>query len=598
MKEKKSKLSRIALLVFALAVVVVLFFSCISFNSGDFPSKYVWPNNNPAKNWCGNVGAFAAYYLMYYFGPGVLVLLLALAAGIIWKLCGKEINQIILRLAGVILLTASISSLVYMVSKYPAGSLPIGSGGILGSGVTLFLENNFSLLGSVIIVISSFIIGAILLADSMVIYSLHICGVLFARIFGWFAPAWYSARKRSKSLASIWERLNARKSQSQPTIAELLAEEAGHIEQQETPHHETVKTDEAIELHLERTIASAPAVVKKPQVEPEPVYESENFDSYQLPGLNLLMEPEYNFGTVQEKIIKAKSAALEKVLKEFGIEANVVGSDPGPTITMFELSLAPGVKVSQISNLSNDIARALGAPAVRVVAPLPGRHTIGIDVPNSQKETVRIKDLLVRAGESYKKMQLPLFLGKDSSGQALVSDLTSMPHLLIAGTTGSGKSVCINSIVMSIMLTKRPDEVKLILVDPKMVEMTAFAKLPHLMAPIVTDVSRAEQIFEWATTKMDERYSLLAEAGVRNIAGYNALGAEEIIRRFNPQSPEEEARIPKRLPYFVIIVDELADLMMTSSKEVEAFIVRLAQKSRAVGIHIILATQRPQATVV
>ena len=590
-------MSGIALLVFALAVVVVLFFSCVSFNTGDFPSRYVWPNNEPVKNWCGNVGAFAAYYLMYYVGPGIFVLLSALAVTVVWRLCGKEINQIILRFAGVMLTTAAISSVMYMLRPYPAGSLPIGSGGVLGSGVVLFLKNNFSLLGSVIIVISSLIVGAILLADTMVVLSLHFLGVVFARVFGMFAPAWYAARQQSKAIANIWQKLNARK--PEPTVAELIAEEAEHIEQQqaqEPQHHETVKTDEVIEVHLEKkaTLAPAPAPVKKP----EPIYESENFDSYLLPGLDLLMEPEYSFGAVQEKIIKAKSAALEKVLSEFGIEANVVGSDPGPTITMFELALAPGVKVSQISNLSNDIARALGAPAVRVVAPLSGRHTIGIDVPNSQKETVRIKDLFVRAGESYRKMHIPLFLGKDSSGQALVSDLTSMPHLLIAGTTGSGKSVCINSIVMSIMLTKRPDEVKLILVDPKMVEMTAFAKLPHLMAPIVTEVSRAEQIFEWATMKMDERYSLLAEAGVKNIAGYNALGTEEIVRRFNPQSLEEEARIPKKLPYFVIIVDELADLMMTSSKEVEAFIVRLAQKSRAVGIHIILATQRPQATVV
>ena len=195
-------------------------------------------------------------------------------------------------------------------------------------------------------------------------------------------------------------------------------------------------------------------------------------------------------------------------------------------------------------------------------------------------------------------MEIPLFLGKDSSGQAIVSDLTDMPHLLIAGTTGSGKSVFINSIIVSIMLTKRPDEVKLVLVDPKMVEMTAFSKIPHLMAPIVTEISKAEQIFEWATVKMDERYALFAEAGVKNIAGYNALGTEEIIRRFNPQSPDEEARIPKKLPYFVIVVDELADLMMTSSKEIEGYIVRIAQKSRAVGIHVVLATQRPQATVV
>ena len=265
---------------------------------------------------------------------------------------------------------------------------------------------------------------------------------------------------------------------------------------------------------------------------------------------------------------------------------------------MFELELAAGVKVSQISALSNDMARALGAGAVRVVAPLPGKHTIGIEVPNSEKETVRIKNLISLAGDKPQRMAIPLFLGKDSSGQALISDLAAMPHLLIAGTTGSGKSVCINTIITSILLTKRPDEVKLILIDPKMVEMTAFNMIPHLMTPIVTETQRAAQILQWATVKMDERYALLAEARVKNIAGYNALGPEEIIKRFDPTTADEEAKIPKKLPYIVVIIDELADLMITAPKEIEAYIVRLAQKSRAVGIHIVLATQRPQATVV
>ena len=587
MKEKKNKVIRIALLVFSLAVTVGLFFSCVSFDAGDFPSRYVWPNNHPAANWCGAVGAFAAYYLIYYFGPGIFILLPACGAAAIRRLSGTRISQIFLRIVGLIFVVASVSSITYMLRPHPAGSFPTGSGGILGIGITLFLKENFSLLGSVIIVISSFIVGAILLADSLVIYSLHFCGVFFARVFGIFLPAWYAARQHSQKMNKIWQKLSVKK--SAPTVAQLLAQEAEHIEQQ------VVKVDNAIESRLEKKLAVAG---QKADRQPEPVYESENFDSYQLPPLELLMEPEYSFGSVQEKIIKAKSAALERVLNEFGIEAHVVDSEPGPTITMFELALAPGIKVSQISNLSNDIARALGAPAVRVVAPLPGKHTIGIEVPNSQKETVRIKDLITRAGDSYKKMEIPLFLGKDSSGQAIVSDLTTMPHLLIAGTTGSGKSVFINSIIVSIMLTKRPDEIKLVLVDPKMVEMTAFTKIPHLMAPIVTEISKAEQIFEWATIKMDERYALFAEAGVKNIAGYNALGTEEIIRRFNPQSPEEEARIPKKLPYFVIVVDELADLMMTSSKEIEGYIVRIAQKSRGVGIHIVLATQRPQATVV
>ena len=322
------------------------------------------------------------------------------------------------------------------------------------------------------------------------------------------------------------------------------------------------------------------------------------YDDYTLPPLELLAEPEYGFASVQEKVVKSKAALLEKLLSEFNISARIVAAETGPVITMFELELAPGIKVSQIVNLSNDMARALGAQAIRVVAPLPGKHTIGIEVPNSEKEKVRIKDLIQIAGNRPEKMNIPLFLGKDSSGEALVADLTAMPHLLIAGTTGSGKSVCINSIITSILLTKRPDEVKLILVDPKMVEMAAFNNIPHLMCPIVTETKQAEQILEWATVKMDERYSLLAEAGVKNVAGYNKLSLEELVERFKPGSPEEEAKIPKKLPYIVMIVDELADLMMTSGKEIEAYIVRLAQKSRAIGIHLVLATQRPQATVV
>ncbi|NQV34839.1 MAG: DNA translocase FtsK, partial [Phycisphaeraceae bacterium] len=297
-------------------------------------------------------------------------------------------------------------------------------------------------------------------------------------------------------------------------------------------------------------------------------------------------------------MVKAKAAVLERFLTEFNVNAHVIAAETGPVVTMYELELAAGVKVSQITGLANDMARALSAGAVRVVAPLPGKHTIGIEVPNSKKETVRIRSMFEQSGQRHGKMAIPLFLGKDSSGESLVSDLAKMPHMLIAGTTGSGKSVCINSIIVSILMTKRPDEVKLILVDPKMVEMTAYNTVPHLMCPIVTETPVAVQILEWATVKMDERYAVLAEGRVKNISEFNKLGTEEVIKRFKPTTPDEEAKIPKKLPYIVIIIDELADLMMTASKEIESYIVRLAQKSRAVGIHIVLATQRPQATVV
>ena len=525
---------------------------------------------------------------MYYIGPGIFIILASVTAGSAVKLANRKISQPILRFLGMMLLTVAVSASVYLLWPHPRNSLPLGNGGVLGVGTAIFLKSKFAGLGTFLIIISTAIVGAILLADAFVLNLLRWSGLCFVKSFGVAIPMFSAAKVRSKSLGQIWQRLSVK--QAQPTLAEVLAQEAEEIQQRESE-------DSRIEKHLHESAGKLkePASIVE---EAGASYVPKSYEDYQLPPLDLLVEPERGFSSVQDKIIRAKSAALEQVLREFGIDATVAGAEPGPTITMFELSLAAGIKVSQISNLSNDIARALGAAAVRVVAPLQGRHTIGIEVPNSQKETVRIKDLLTLAGNRPDKMHIPLFLGKDSSGEALVSDLTEMPHLLIAGTTGSGKSVCINSIITSIMLLKRPDEVKLILIDPKMVEMAAFAKIPHLMSPIVTEVSRAEQILEWATTKMDERYALLAEAGVKNIAGFNKLGAEEVIARLKPATPEEEAVIPKRLPYFVIIVDELADLMMTAAKEIEAYVVRLAQKSRAVGIHIVLATQRPQATVV
>lgn len=344
-------------------------------------------------------------------------------------------------------------------------------------------------------------------------------------------------------------------------------------------------------------VVRLPNTIRPRQVSP-PTPPPKELGEYHLPPWDILAEAEHGYAESQEKYVREKAAVLEQALREFDIDATVVEIDTGPVITMYEISLAPGIKVSAITALSNDIARALMATSVRIVAPVPGKNTVGIEVPNAQKEKVRLKELMQLAPDAVQKMQIPLFLGKDASGEPLVADLAGMPHCLIAGTTGSGKSVCINTVILSIMYHQRPDMVKLILVDPKVVEMAPFKDIPHLMCPVISDCNRATSVLEWACEKMDERYEVLAEAGVRNIAGYNKMTQEELIERFNPSTPEEEAKIPKHLPYIVIIIDELADLMMTSGKEVESFIVRLAQKSRAVGIHLLLATQRPQANVV
>jgi S-DNA-T family DNA segregation ATPase FtsK/SpoIIIE len=598
-----------ALAMVGLVVCVFLFCSCLSFNISDAPSAYAWPHNEPAANWCGSAGAFAAYYLMYYFGPGVFVLLTAAACGLGINLAGVKITQPTLRAAGLALLMVSVSSSWYLVWPmqqiwpYGAGGFAMGNGGVLGIAIGNFLRGHVAILGTSIIVGCGWIVGSILLADSIVLAVLCWCAACLMRIFGLAAPAWSAARRHSQAMAKIWARLSEMQKQQMRKsavisrrpdtklgrIVEPQVTAAGFIGKADEEYAED-EPEVAEEMHG-AAVPSVRAKAAKP-------YVPASYEDYELPSLDLLKAPEYGFAAIQEKMVERKAKALENLLAEFGVHANVVNAEPGPAITMYELELAPGIKVSQISNLANDMARALGAGSVRVVAPLAGRHTIGIEVPNNQREIVRIKDLIQRAGTKPQRMHIPLFLGKSSSGEILTTNLGTMPHLLIAGTTGSGKSVCINSIITSVLLTKRPDEVKLILVDPKMVEMAIFETIPHLMCPIVTDINRAEQILQWATTKMDERYELLAEAGVRNITTYNNLGPEEIIERFRPTTPEEEAKIPKKMPHIIIIIDELADLMMTAAKEIEAYIVRIAQKSRAVGIHLVVATQRPQATVV
>jgi len=592
-RQREKKTHKAAGKCFGIAVLLILFCSCISFDIGDWPSRFVYPHNEPTANWCGPIGAFFAYYLMYYVGPGAIVVLVSAVCFLAARLVHRAIEQPILRAIGLGLLTVAASSSFYCFWPYKVYSFPIGSGGVLGVGAVGFLRSHFAWLGTFILIAATWVVGFILLADNLLVVIFGGFSFVFRAISRVAAPAWSAAKQQSQALSEIWQKLSVRQKllldNHGQDVRATVEDEAGPVEASE---HRELK----VKLPAEHSLGRSPAQPSKAASAGD--YKPVSYDDYRFPPLELLVEPEHSFASVQEKVIKAKAAALEKLLGEFNINAHVVAADTGPVVTMFELELAAGVKVSQISTLWNDMARALGVAAVRVVAPLPGRHTIGIEVPNSEKERVRMKDMIQLAGNRPAGMDVPLFLGKDSSGDALVSDLTEMPHLLIAGTTGSGKSICINSIIAGILLTKRPDEVQLILIDPKMVEMTAFNTVPHLMCPIVTETQRAVQILEWATVKMDERYALFAEARVKNIGEYNKLSAEDIIERFKPGSAEEEAQIPKKLPHIVIIIDELADLMMTAPKEIEAYIVRLAQKSRAIGIHIVLATQRPQATVV
>lgn len=296
------------------------------------------------------------------------------------------------------------------------------------------------------------------------------------------------------------------------------------------------------------------------------------------PETVFLIPPSRETEDIDTRFLKEQARKLEKKLEDFSIRGEVKEIAPGPVITTFEYKPAPGIKISKIVNLENDIALALSALSVRIVAPIPGKNVIGIEVPNKKREIVRIREIIESEIFENFKYGLPLCLGKDIDGNPFVSDLSKMPHLLIAGATGTGKSVCLNSMITSLLYKCSPEEVKLLMIDPKRIELSLYNDIPHLITPVVTDMKKATNALNWAVKEMEQRYDLLAMEKVRNIDQYNAVSEE-------------------KLPYIVIIIDELADLMMVSSRDVETALARLAQMARASGIHLILATQRPSVDV-
>jgi S-DNA-T family DNA segregation ATPase FtsK/SpoIIIE len=321
-------------------------------------------------------------------------------------------------------------------------------------------------------------------------------------------------------------------------------------------------------------------------------------EDYRLPSLDLLQQSDDICYEEQLHEVRRKAHILEETFRDFGFNIRVVEIETGPVIAQYEIELEAGLRLSRITGLSDDLAIALRVPSVRIVAPIPGKNTVGIEVPNETRQVVRLRDVIEESDTRSARMNVPVFLGKDVSGNPMVVDLAKMPHLLIAGRTGTGKSVCLNAIISSILMCCRPDEVRMLMIDPKMVELSGYGRLPHLMHPVITDMRKAEAILAWAVEKMEERYSLLAKVGVRHINSFNDLGRDEILRRLEIEEDDQVLDVPDRLPFIVIIADEMADLMMTAGKDVEQHIIRLAQKSRAVGIHLILATQKPTVDVI
>lgn len=639
-------LSTIAWLACLFAWVAIL-----SFDVADRPSSSVWPQNSPTENWCGMVGAWFAYHAFYYLGGGVYATLLLLTTGVAAWTHNLRMPDPLLRLIGTAMICTVVSSLAAMLAPSSENFLVTGSGGVLGTATAHYLQGNFDTPGTLIVLTCAFIVGMVLVADQLIVAVFRwLLGIGKrsgpALVRGGGQALVSAGASIASGVSSVTGRLVTAGAEFIPTkddydeatataadrrrISRVLDDEE-EVDESSIP--ESAKSQDTVELEedtfeagkrggaskSEQPIADV-EIGELPTVEPArtvaprvsnislspgssplpaaPPSRPPGQSTYEPPNLAILGDADPIDRESIEILCREKAYILEQTLNEFRLEVKVVAIETGPVITVFELKLAPGIKVSQIVSLSNDMARALKAPAVRVVAPMPGKNTIGIEVPNIDKEKVRLKELMQSAPAKARNHAVPLYLGKDASGQPLISDLTKMPHLLIAGTTGSGKSVCVASIISSVLMTRTPEEVKMILVDPKVVELAMFKDIPHLMCPIVTEVSKAEGILDWAATKMDERYALLAEAGVKEIRSYNKLGEAGLRERMQIGDDEDLHNMPVHLPYIVIVIDELADLMMTSAKEVEFYLCRLAQKSRAVGIHLIVSTQRPQANVV
>jgi S-DNA-T family DNA segregation ATPase FtsK/SpoIIIE len=561
--------------------------SVATFDEADWPSHAVAVHNQPTRNLCGPAGAVLGYWCHHVLGPGVWVVLAGIAGALGAALRRHPAGHPAVRLVGLLLAAWAVSGFFALLGG-GSGALPGSEAGLVADFAVQELTERFSVVGTALVLLAALSVGAVVCADRAL-----------AATAGALLRAGPRARPLLRALRAVrairLPRFGWGRAEPQPGGSPVTRPPDSR--EREAPAESTRKRrlDPA---QLREKLAKLPVRMSSARVDvarDEDIPRPESFAGYEFPTIDLLEDPEVNYSSRMETFVRKQAQQLEESLRTYGLEGEVVGIESGPVVTLYSVELAPGTKVARLQSVSSDVARALRAPNVRIVANMAGKTTVGIEVPNFYKERVRLKELM--SSGHAEGMALPMFLGKDASGEPLVADLAIMPHMLIAGTTGSGKSVCINTIIMSWMYTKRPDELKLILVDPKMVEMSQFQDIPHLMCPVVTETAKATAILEWAVQKMEERYELLREAGVRNVASYNVLEERELFERLQPQSDAERARIPRKLPYIVFIIDELADLIMTHS-EVENSIVRIAQKARAVGMHLMVATQRPQANVV
>ena len=567
------------------AVSLFLFIALSSFYPGD-PAWSHSASVDVIQNNTGIVGAWVADILLYLFGylGYTFPFILAYSGWRIFKSIQNEepvnYGHYAIRVVGFILALIGACGLAWLHFRVGDG-LPLeikGAGGILGDTLGSTLNTNFGHTGSTLILMTMALIGVTLFTDLSWLWVMDATG--------------YWTFKMMDFLSGLRE---LRQDHELGRQAKREREAVLEVEKEKIEGRAPVKIEPIIS---EFEVSTREQKEKQVNLFELPVDTA-------LPPLDLLDAAPVPKGQYSRESLEAISRQVELKLKDFGIEAQVVEVLPGPVITRFEIQPAPGVKGNQIINLAKDMARSLSVVSVRVVDVIPGKSVIGLEIPNEYREIVALSDIFRSKEYDAMKSSLTIGLGKNISGQPVVVDLGKMPHLLVAGTTGSGKSVALNAMILSLLYKSTPKDIRMIMIDPKMLELSVYEGIPHLLAPVVTDMKEASNALRWCVAEMERRYKLMASVGVRNIGGYNrkveeASGRGEPIPdpTYRPISEDDPVRYLEHLPFIVVIVDELADMMMTTGKNVEELIARLAQKARASGIHLILATQRPSVDVI
>ena len=538
-------------------------------------------DSDQIQNAGGYIGAWLADFLLYLFGASAWWWVAFFLSAIAWsyrRIDSAGIfdrHSLLLSLGGFLLLLAASSGLEALRFYTLSVSLPLSPGGMLGDAISYSLSQIIGFTGATLTLLILIAIG-------------------FSQFSGlsWIRFVEKIGESAENLLFWLKNTLETRQDKFAGVIAARVREQSVEFEKKRIESNPV--------LHIEppaTNIAKSQRVIKEKQV---PLFA--DLPDSPLPPLHLLDAPEKDFEVLPKETLEFTSRLIERKLKEFGVDVTVVAAFPGPVITRYEIEPAVGVKGNQVINLVKDLSRALSVASIRVVETIPGKTSMGLEIPNPKRQVVRLQEILGSQVYADSPSPLTIALGKDISGRPVVSDLAKMPHALVAGTTGSGKSVAINAVILSLVYKSTPDQTRLILIDPKMLELSVYEGIPHLLTPVVTDMRDAESALRWCVAEMERRYKLMSALGVRNLAGYNqkirdALKSEQPIA--NPLLPQEQA--PEYLeeqPLIVVVIDELADLMMVVGKKVEHLIARLAQKARASGIHLLLATQRPSVDVI